>query len=310
MKKWSMREGFTLVELTLAMLFIGLLSISVVLIISNTVSAFQRGMRLSRINSTGTEIADDMRTSIQNSSAKGLLAGCYANYYSSGNFLGPEQRQKCEEDNAKNYVAVTKTSRVTINGTVQTMPIFGAFCTGSYTYIWNSGYFEDENANFAEKRSNSWARIRYLDNGEPKEFPSASEGPYRLIRVQDESRIICMAAVDKTGNSYELPSRGISNVFDVSSLSFGTIKGEIVELLPKDGGNDIAVYDISVARPAISENGDNAFYSVSFILGSVSGGANVMARGNSCSTPNTTAASNYNYCTINKFNFAIQVNGG
>ena len=136
------------------------------------------------------------------------------------------------------------------------------------------------------------------------------EKPFRLLRIQDESRIFCLAAVDKTGESYELPRGGISNVFDVSEVSYGTLRSDIVDLLPPDNGNDLAVYDISVARPAISENGDNAFYSISFILGTVSGGVNIVAQGNACAAPNGIVSGNYSYCAINKFNFAVQVNGG
>ena len=304
------RDGFTLIELTLAMLFIGLLSISIVLIISNTVTAFQRGMKLSRVNSTGTDLVDDMRASIQSSSARGLISSCYANIYSSGTPLGPEQRKKCEDDNAKNYVAVTKTAKIRLSDVEQEVPILGAFCTGSYTYIWNSGYFEADNAVFTEKTNRQWAKIRYLENGTIKEYPVAGEKPFRLLRIQDESRIFCLAAVDKTGESYELPRGGISNVFDVSEVSYGTLRSDIVDLLPPDNGNDLAVYDISVARPAVSENGDNAFYSISFILGTVSGGVNIVAQGNACAAPNGIVSGNYSYCAINKFNFAVQVNGG
>ena len=303
-------DGFTLVELTFAMLFISLLSISIVLIISNTITAFQRGMKLSRINSAGTDLVDDMRTSVQNSSAKGLISSCYASVYSSGTSLGLEQRKKCENDNAKNYVTVSQIAKIRLSGIEQEVPIFGAFCTGSYTYIWNSGYFEAENATFAAKSSRQWAKIRYLENGIAKEYPAAGQKPFRLLRIQDESRLICLAAVDKTGESYELPESGISNVFDVTEVGYGTLKSDIVDILPSDSGNDLAIYDISVARPAISENGDNAFYSVSFILGTISGGVNIVANGNACVAPNGIVSGNYSYCAINKFNFAIQVNGG
>ena len=225
------RDGFTLIELTLAMLFIGLLSISIVLIISNTVTAFQRGMKLSRVNSTGTDLVDDMRASIQSSSARGLLSACYANIYSSGTSLGPEQRQKCEQDNAKNYVAVSKVAKIRLDGVEQEVPILGAFCTGSYTYIWNSGYFEAENAVFPEKTNRDWAKIRYLQNGRTYEYPGPGEKPFRLLRIQDESRIFCLAAVDSTGESYDLPEGGISNVFDVSAVSYGTLRSDLVDLL-------------------------------------------------------------------------------
>ena len=310
MSKKTYRDGFTLVELTLAMLFIGLLSVSIVLIISNTVSAFQRGMKLSRVNSTGTDIVDDMRASIQSSSAKALLSTCYANVFPSGASLGEEERKACIDDNAKNYVAVTRVSKVRINGKEEEVPILGAFCTGSYTYIWNSGYFEVEGATFDERNNNQYAKIRYLDGGDIKEYPKAGDKPFRLLRIQDEARIFCLAAVDNTGESYHLPDEGISNVFDISNISYGTLRDDLVDLLPPDSGNDLAVYDISVTRPAISDSGDNAFYSVSFILGTVTGGVNIVSNGNSCVAPNDIMPGNYNYCAINKFNFAVQVNGG
>ena len=310
MSKQAYRDGFTLVELTLAMLFIGLLSISIVLIISNTVSAFQRGMKLSRVNATGTDLVDDMRASIQSSSARGLVNTCYTNVFASGVPLGQEQREKCVNDNAKNYVAVSKIAKIKINGVEEEVPILGAFCTGSYTYIWNSGYFEAENVTFNERTNKEWAKIRYRDGGDIKEYPATGAKPFRLLRIQDEARVFCLAAVDNTGNSYELPRNGISNVFDISTISYGSLRDDIVDLLPPDSGNDLAVYDISVARPAVSENGDNAFYSVSFILGTVTGGVNIVANGNACVAPNDIMPGNYNYCAINKFNFAVQVNGG
>ena len=67
------KEGFTLVELSLAMAFVGVLSVAVVLIISNTVSAYRRGLTLSRVNMVGSDLVDDMRSSVQGSSAKSLI---------------------------------------------------------------------------------------------------------------------------------------------------------------------------------------------------------------------------------------------
>ena len=68
----TFREGFTLIELSLSMLFIGILSVSIVLIISNTVSSYRRGMTLTQINTMGVTLADDMRSSVQNASSRSL----------------------------------------------------------------------------------------------------------------------------------------------------------------------------------------------------------------------------------------------
>ena len=80
-------------------------------------------------------------------------------------------------------------------------------------------------------------------------------------------------------------------------------------LLANDDANKLVLYDLAVAVPAINNAGNSAFYSVSFILGTVDGGINVMSSGNFCKAPEE-SNSNFNYCAINKFNFAAQANGG
>ena len=70
-------------------------------------------------------------------------------------------------------------------------------------------------------------------------------------------------------------------------------------------GNNLAIYDLASATPAESSAGNSLFYSVSFILGTIQGGINVKASGNFCATPADYELENFDYCAINKFNFAI-----
>ena len=72
----------------------------------------------------------------------------------------------------------------------------------------------------------------------------------------------------------------------------------------------MAIYDISSTAPAASPDKANMFYSVSFILGTTRGGANIKANGKSCAAPQDSALADFDYCAINKFNFAVQANGG
>lgn len=334
-----LKQGFTLVELSLSMLFVGILSLAIVLVINNTVVAYQRGLTLSRVNTVGSDLVDDMRSSVQSSSARSLMSSCYmAIYGEDGTSLNGEERTKCSNDNARNFVSVTKTTKtLSINGVAvdEDVPIYGAFCTGTYSYVWNSGYFWAENATFDEKTNNAWAWVDYTDYSEEDSvlvrIGQSEDQRFRLIKLYDTRRLICAAAGIKndgtgTRDTYEIID--MNNVFRVSNLSYGVIRledGAIVEknsenimevktssidLLPADRGNDLAIYDLSVAKPALSPTGDNVFYSATFILGTVHNGVNIAVNGSACATPNDYNGGNYNYCAINKFNFAMQVNGG
>jgi hypothetical protein len=306
------RDGFTLIELSLSMLFIAVLSISIVLIIVNTISAYQRGLMLNKVNSTGTNIADEMRIAVQSSSARSLLASCSANKYV--NNLGDSDSQQlqidaCYADNAHNYAYIVKyATGFTLGGvSYNNVPIYGAFCTGTYTFLWNSGYYDSDEAMFNEKRSNEWAKISYIGpSGGVENWAGGKR--FRLIMVQDNNRNICASKM--RDNTYAL-SNNISNTFDITAIGSGTL-GEVVDLLPTDSSNDLALYDLDVAIPSINAAGDNVFYAVSFILGTISGGVNILSNGNSCVAPNesSTGLTYNNYCAINKFSFSVQVNGG
>lgn len=287
------KKGFTLIELSISMLFIGLLSLAVVLIISNTISSYQRGLVLNRVNSTGTSLADDMRESIQSSSARSLLSNC--------NILVTDSaRQACYNDNAYYFVSVTKYS-----DNDSALPIWGAFCTGTYTYLWNTGYFENANNTIAGQR----IRIVYREGNNTVIYKdSNNNSDFRLIKIKDDTRSFCKVKMDSNNEIYGISNNKLNSEFNVGTIGNGAI-GEVVDLLPNDSGNDLVLYDLSVAKPAISLLGDNVFYTISFILGTSSGNADIKASGNYCGTPEGGKETS-DYCAINKFSFSVQVNGG
>ncbi|MBQ6461677.1 hypothetical protein IJJ36_04640 [Candidatus Saccharibacteria bacterium] len=304
MLRKTFMEGFTLVELSLSMVFIGILSISVVLIINNTMAAYRRGLALSQINTTGMGLVDDMRAAVQNSSVRTLRGSC-ALFYDSYN------NQNCLNNNAYGLVLVKKIDNVNLSdGKRIRAPIYGAFCTGTYSYIWNSGYFDSDKATFDAKTNRTWAKLSYK-NGEKDEYgndivktiASSAEDenkPFRLLKVEDNSRSVCAVAM---GSNY-------TGVMATNNVEIGMINSEPEDILVADNSNSLAIYDLDVAQPVESPSGSNAFYSVSFILGTITGGINVKAQGNACATPADYENENFDYCAINKFNFAVQVNGG
>lgn len=238
------KKGFTLVELSLSLVFIGILSITAVLIINNTMLAYQRGLTLNKINDVGMDLVDDMRTVVQGSPVK--LDG------------------ECSEGSELSCVSFAKKGLV--SGVDGEVPLYGGFCTGKYSYLWRSGY---------------------LDEDDIIDVKIGGSGEYWLAKIKDDKRQIC--------NDYRA-NYGDEIDYDV----------EYEELIPSD--SRLAIYDLYVPMPAESDAIKTMFYSVSFVLGTRGGGVNILAEGDYC-TPPEGDNSNFNYCAINKFNFAAQAGG-
>ena len=255
-------EGFTLIELSFSLIFIGVLSLVVVVLISNAVAAYRRGLILNRVNGTGAEIVEDIRSSLWASSAVGLLGSC-------DKF---ENEASCIDNKAHELVRMNRGS-------------YGALCTGSYSYLWNSGdYFKpDATGDYLKIKFNDG---HYYNNG----------NPFRFIKLADASRAVCANWAHYSNDETVDPG---------NELKWATEEG-IIDLLPA-AQNDLAIYDLNASQPAINDNGDSVFYSVSFVLGTVSGGEDI--NGTTCKPPKN-SGSNSNYCAINEFSFSAQVGGG
>ena len=285
------KKGFTLVELSLSIAFVAVLSLAVALIITNSISAYHRGLVLNQVNTIGMELVDDMRAAVQNSPVVSLNSQCSVMF--SGSAVG-----ECEIRNGQDLVAVRHFADVNLGDkTVENVPVQGAFCTGAYSYIWNSGYFYSAEEGVKVEDGEEKMTFAYK-NADGK--PASSLGnDIRLLKVKDEKRAVC-AAFDGENNSVNITGDG----FDV-------VTEEPIELLSNN--NSLALYDLYAPSPAVNAGINNAYYSVSFVLGTIQGGANVRAQGSYCVTPEgseNSAIENFDYCSINKFNFAAQAIGG
>lgn len=260
------KRGFTLVELSLSMAFVSILSITVALIISNTIATYHRGVILNQINTVGMELVDDMRFSIQSAQVMKCASGGDC---TSVQAFGNVKKGGTEVDKMDN------------------IPKYGAICTGSYSYLWNSGYLFEGNP---YKIDGNKLSVSYNGEGSPKK-------DFKLLKILDKKRVIC--------------SKDLSNDnIDLTGNNFEVINEEPVDLMSDSGG--LVIYDLNaVSTTSNAVNG--AFYSVSFILGTIQGGINVKADSNYCKTPGDSSSADIealDYCAINKFNFAAQANGG
>lgn len=310
----SYRDGFTLIEISLSLVFVTILALAITLIISNTIGAYQRGLILNQVNTLGMSLVDDFRLALQNSSGKTLTSTCAIVY------KNPVERANCEADEAFNFVSVTKYTTVKVKKRASTyntyshIPIYGAFCTGSYSYIWNSGYFDSPDAEFSGK-SDSWARLTYKKADGSVETIGNDE-PFKLLKVRDTTRAVCVAAINPNYDStetesrkYAIPDGGISYTFDISKIGDGMLLEAPEYLISSNTEGNLTLYELLIVRPALSTEDNSLFYSGSFILGTVGGGIDIMANGKTCATPNDYEIENFDYCAINKFNFAVQASG-
>ena len=270
MNKKSNKGGFTMVELSLSIVFIAILSIAIVLLITNAVSAYHRGLTLNSINTTGMDIVDDITSAIKNVSTI----------------------SESEEELKNSSVVRSEKAEVTIgrgeNPETVSVPVYGAFCTGRYSYIWNSGYLfsGDYKVEGVEK-----AELEYHKVGEKNDSNTATD--FKLLKVRDENRSICKNYAEKEDEKH---------IFSIAKTEEDPI--DILENV--EGG--LALYDLD---STVASNGKNLFYDISFILGTINGGINVQSSGGSCATPEGFGHNieNFDYCAINEFNFAVQSAG-
>lgn len=313
MKRKTRREGFTLIELALSLVFIGILSITVVLLIQNVSASYRRGLILNQVNTVGMDLIDDFRSSIQNATSDPVTRMCGI-YYDQYNIATARDYGNCINDNAMSFIMAVKYANVTdVSSGLdnESMPVFGAFCTGTYTYVWNSGYFDYDDGSKVSGVSKAVIGTRQFSTSSLETRYS----DFRLLKIYDDDRSICVNSMKESSGS-----TGYTNYADLTSRNSTrnefVINGNIsdengdpgVELLKNRAASDLVLYDLYVARPALSSTRQNMFYAASFILGTTRGGVNIKQAGNSCKPP-ADDDSMLDYCAINKFNFAVQAGG-
>ncbi|MBO7718377.1 hypothetical protein J6S37_02690, partial [Candidatus Saccharibacteria bacterium] len=279
------------------------LSVAVTLVITNSIAAYHRGITLNQINTTGMDIVDDIRTAVQSSTALPVKGDCITVYANNDTV-----RNECETDGGKNFVVVKRYASVKIGDKPigDPVPVFGAFCSGKYSYVWNSGYFFSESGVTVSSSNGSPVSRATLKYSRNNDIVTISDG--KLLKVEDESRLVCKNALKSNqGERYKYEKfGGISNEFDITGHA---LQEAPVELLGKNV--NLALYDLDSATPAENDAENSLFYSMSFILGTLRGGANVNVSGEFCATPGSNSSvEDFDYCAINKFNFAARTLGG
>ena len=337
--------GFTLVEVALSMAFIAILSITMVLIINDAVATYRRGLTLNNVATSGAELVQELTSSIKDSPKIDLETQCqvYGTYdYLNNTYTETDAMKDCKKHKALNFTSLKRYATVKLNGRENNgsdeikVPVYGAICTGKYSYIWNSGYFFGEENGTVTDPNLEPAKFIY-DSANSNPNPNSSDiwrNPvpvenFRLLKVVDDQRAVCKTmnkvSADSYGSSYKKNSDfhdDLGNVFDITNpqnletnsnlinyYDKGIPDDNVMVLYANDETNPLSLYDLDLLTPAMDDNRTVAFYTGSFILGTLQGGIDINATGNFCKTPEGYNDEEFDYCAINKFNFAVQAKG-
>ncbi len=288
------KKGFTIVELSIACAFLGVLLITIAMLVTHIISIYQKGMSLKAVNTVGEDLINDFTRSISASSSTSLGSLC-TKLNTAGN------QNSCYNDSIYPGYKLMYQQRYTdvriVNSkeNVNNVPTNGVFCTGKYSYVWNSGYILDDSV-YTKTDGSSLADQRAtltLGSGTNRRVYE----DFRLLRVEDTEREACVSGI--TSGSYAAPGK---------NYAISNINAEATEMLKRSEDN-LALYDFTAFPPTYHAATRHAFYSATFILATIRGGVNITATGDFCTEQSNDLSTDFAYCAMNKFNFAVRATG-
>ncbi len=283
------RSGFTLVELSLAMAFLAILLITIAVLVVRITTIYQTGLTIRAISSTGRQLIDDLTRSIAGSPIVSVTTNPtdprFSSFYSTGDPAITTSNYFFEKR------GTIDSSTASVDGTDGQLA--GAFCTGLYTYIWNTAYA-------LESETFSGFTYEYDANPDPDVEDMRQLPTFRLIRIPDNTRSICTTQrevggqIDPSVSKFEAPP-------DQREYVPTELLGSTME--------ELALYDFRIFPASSNRVTGHIFYSGTFILATIRGGVDIFTTGDFCTEPVGTLNTDFAYCAINKFNFAMRATG-
>lgn len=312
------RHGFTIVEVTLVTAFIAMLLIVIATILANMISMYQKGMTLKTINSAGRNLVAELTASINAAPSIDTTSLCNSLLDNSASV------NACINDNASHYIFqsvenqsyhdnIVDTSGQVAQGTVQ---YGGVFCTGNYSYVWNTKYGRENN-------NSNVINIVYSKNGSTEQI-----NDFKIARFKDRTYRACSTNVSRsdynTVNLQNTRTINITTYANGGSLRINNIDTDFLETSVDGSGREndaeinLDLYELTIFPVSQDAVTLRAFFSGTFILGTERGNASILRSGDYCDVTNgqnigsgslQDLGSEFNYCGINKFNFAARTAG-
>lgn len=308
------KAGFTIIEVTLVTAFMAMLMIAIAVITTSIAALYQKGITLKTVNSVGRNLITELTTSINSAPSIDSTSLC--------NTLlqGDDNINECINDNAYNYIYRSwedeaENPDTHLNESVQ---YGGIMCTGNYSYVWNTHYGIE---------SGNTLRILYTDsNNNENMLMSTDENPLKLVRFRDRTYRACSNMIQRNNYNALTDEYNNSHTIDIRFLANGlrNITADFQENFLEASDLSLSLYEFTIFPVSQDSVTLRSFFSGTFILATERGGVNIIRTGDYCKVgedlTNTEApdgnatdifslGSEFNYCGINKFNFAARTAG-
>lgn len=293
------KSGFTMVELTLTMAFVGVLMITIAIITTNIVTIYQKGLTLKAVNSVGRGLIDEFTSGINVAPSVDTTSLCNSlvnvrDY--------PEAFNNCQKDHAFKYIYQSNVNQTTGE------QLSGVFCTGRYSYIWNTFYGEE----YGQK-----LKLVYNDLGGNRQVLEN----FRLARFEDRNYRACSSVTSADYRSQLTPTSEINIQTLAGSTSSNPLKiytPEPTQGMLEEFDLDLTLYELTIFPVSQDSVTLRTYMSGTFILATLRGDVDIMRSGDYCNVNPANGegagsidnlGSEFNYCAINKFNFAARTAG-
>ena len=313
--KKNTKKGFTLIELMLAVAFLGTLLLSVAMLAMRLVDMYTKGATMRAVNSVGGAIVDDVRTHVTSS-----------NLWTENLKDGFKTKDEYDASRKQYYRTHTYTVGDGVLEPKETFVDYGAFCTNSYTYIFN---YQTAMLKYRDSKNKSDTES-YLMVG-----TETDHRPYALVRIKDtgctQFKLLGMTEAEVnayndavTDEANKLPAysshymQGENHYFKVDNMKGVTV---LLDGSTSDEGTDLQLYDFAVMSATQSHVTNQVIYDIAFVLGTTRGGINVNSSNNYCtkevakSNQGVSNAEDFadhaiSYCSVNRFDFVVRQTGG
>lgn len=296
------KKGFTIIEVTLSMAFIGMLVIAIAMILVNILSLYQKGAVVKSVNSVGRGLISELTSAINAAPSIDSTSLCNTLVSGTANI------EECLAEGANSFIYQSHTGyKQNDNGVSQPVQYYGVLCTGKYTYMWNTYQAID---------SGKTLKLRY--NASSSRTNLSKSDNFKIIRFEDRNYRACSSIATSAQSKRNFENDGIVDVRTLPNGASYYVK-EPVDGFLDNTDVDLYLYELTMFPISQDVVTLRAFFSGTFILATDRGDVNILRTGNYCN-PNTVPGtdnagstldlgSEFNYCAINKFNFAARTAG-
>lgn len=323
--KKNAKTGFTMIELSLVMGFIAMLLIAISVITTNIITIYQKGSTLKAVNSVGRGLIDELTSGINQAPSVDTTSIC------NSLVSGEENIKRCIDDGAFKFIFQAEYSDDVDTENNIRKQYNGIFCTGYYSYYWNTKYGEDAGKTVGLKYAttdNETNLHTYKDN-------DAERGEVvRLARIEDRTYQLCAANVDRDYKAtYSENLANNDRVIDIrhkrhdasdDDLTVNNFINPPVEGFLNAFDLDMGLFELTIFPISQDWVTLRSFMSGTFILATYRGNIDITRTGDYCDlshykdlegnyVDNASSIENlgseFNYCAINKFNFSARTAG-